>query len=139
MNNGSKTDTKYLQLRKFMFGGWGSLLLINLVFILIMAFASKAFLSMFNIFVVTRDVSTMVLIGFSQMVVLAIGQMNLSLGAIGGLAVIIAGGLMEVFNWPIWAALSTGLLVGILAGFINGFIIAKTGINSFIVTIASSS
>jgi ribose transport system permease protein len=81
----------------------------------------------------------MLLIGYSQMIVLAIGQMNLSLGGIGGLVVVITGGLMEVYHWPIWAAVTGGLVVGVLAGLLNGYLITRTGINSFIVTIATAS
>ena len=125
--------------RKFISTGWGGLLIIVLIFTAIMAFVSQQFLSAFNVFVVLRDVSTMLLIGYSQMIVLAIGQMNLSLGGIGGLVVVITGGLMEVFHWPVWAAVTAGLLIGVLAGLLNGFLITRTGLNSFIVTIATAS
>ena len=125
--------------RKFVSTSWGGLLIIVLVFATIMAFVSQQFLSVFNVFVILRDVSTMLLIGYSQMIVLAIGQMNLSLGGIGGLVVVITGGLMEVFHWPVWAAVAAGLFVGALAGLLNGFLITRTGLNSFIVTIATAS
>jgi ribose transport system permease protein len=124
---------------RFLSNGWGGLLIIVLAFTAIMAVASQQFLSPFNVFVVLRDTSTMLLIGYSQMIVLAIGQMNLSLGGIGGLVVVITGGLMEVYHWPIWAAVTGGLVVGVLAGLLNGYLITRTGINSFIVTIATAS
>jgi ribose transport system permease protein len=125
--------------RRFVATGGGGLLIIVLVFAAIMSVASKQFLSTFNLFVLLREVSTAVLIGFSQMIVLAIGQMNLSVGSIGGLVVVITGGLMEVYQWPIWAAVLAGLSVGVLAGMLNGFLITRTGLNSFIVTIATAS
>jgi ribose transport system permease protein len=65
--------------------------------------------------------------------------MNLSVGAIGGLVVVISGGMMEVLHWPIWAAVVGGLTVGVLAGMLNGFLITRTGLNAFIVTIATAS
>ena len=104
-----------------------------------MAFVSKQFLSTFNIFVLLREVSTAVLIGFSQMIVLAIGQMNVSVGSIGGLVVILTGGAMEVSTGRSGLRCSAGLTVGVLCGMLNGFLITRTGINSFIVTIATSS
>jgi len=79
----SKDNTSALW--RFISTGGGGLLIIVLLFTAIMAIVSKQFLSTFNIFIVLREVSTAVLIGFSQMIVLAIGQMNLSVGAIGGL------------------------------------------------------
>ena len=102
---------------RFISTGGGGLLIVVLLFVAIMSVVSKQFLSTFNIFVLTREVSTAVLIGFSQMIVLAIGQMNLSVGAIGGLVVVVTGGLMEVYQWPIWAAVVAGLSVGILCGY----------------------
>jgi ribose transport system permease protein len=125
--------------RRFIATGGGALLIIVLLFAAIMSVVSKQFLSTFNIFVLLREVSTAVLIGFSQMIVLAIGQMNLSVGAIGGLVVVISGGMMEVLHWPIWAAVVGGLTVGVLAGMLNGFLITRTGLNAFIVTIATAS
>ena len=125
--------------RRFISTGGGGLLIIVLLFAVIMSIVSKQFLSTFNIFVVLREVSTAVLIGFSQMIVLAIGQMNLSVGAIGGLVVVITGGLMEVYHWPIWAAVVAGLSVGVLTGMLNGLIITRTGLNAFIVTLATAS
>lgn len=129
----------FSSVRRFFRDSWGGLLVVVLLFAFIMSLVSQQFLSTFNIFVILRDVSTMLLIGFAQMIVLAIGQMNLSLGGIGGLVVVITGGLMELYNWPIWAAVSAGLLVGVLSGILNGVLITRTGINSFIVTIATAS
>ncbi len=118
---------------------WAGLLIAVVLAGVFMSFVSKTFLSPFNLYVLTRDVATTLLIGLAQMIVLAIGQMNLSLGSIGGLTVVISGGLMVVWHWPVGAAVAAGLLVGVLAGLINGVLVVRTGINSFIVTIATSS
>jgi ribose transport system permease protein len=100
---------------------------------------SDSFLSDFNIFVVLRSVATAVLIGSAQMAVLSIGQMNLSVGAIGGLAAITAGGIMDAYGLPVWLAIIGGLACGAAAGALNGIIVARTGLNAFIVTIATAS
>ncbi len=84
--------------------------------VIIMSFVSGSFLSDFNIFVVLRSVATAVLIGSAQMVVLSIGQMNLSVGAIGGLAAITAGGIMDAFGLPVWLAIVGGLACGAACG-----------------------
>ena len=104
-----------------------------------MALVSDSFLPEFNMFVVMRAVSTAVLIGAAQMSVLAIGQMNLSVGAIGGLAAITAGGIMDSYGLPVWLAIVGGLAVGAGCGAVNGIIVARTGLNAFIVTIATAS
>mgnify|MGYP001825772471 FL=1 len=118
---------------------WAGLLAILAVMIVIMALASDSLLSEFNVFVVMRAVSTAVLIGAAQMSVLAIAQMNLSVGAIGGLAAITAGGIMDSYGLPVWIAIIGGLACGAACGALNGIIVSRTGLNAFIVTIATAS
>jgi ribose transport system permease protein len=118
---------------------WAGLAAILVVLVVIMSFASGTFLSEFNMFVIFRSVATAVLIGAAQMTVLSIGQMNLSVGGIGGLAAITSGGIMDAMGLPVWAAIGGGLACGAACGAVNGIIVAKTGINAFIVTIATAS
>ena len=60
-----------------------------------------SFLSPFNIQVLlARDRGRTALIAMSQMVIIAIGQMNLAIGAIGGLSAICFAGLMQVWGFP---------------------------------------
>jgi ribose transport system permease protein len=118
---------------------WAGLLAVVVLAAVIMAITSPAFLSTYNKFVVSRDVAITLLVGLSQLVVLAIGQMNLALGAIGGLVVVITGGLIESYHIPVPLAALMGVLVGLGCGLLNGVIVVRTGINSFIVTIATSS
>jgi ribose transport system permease protein len=118
---------------------WLGLLGVVLAACLIMSIVTPAFRSNYNLWVLLRDVAITLLVGLSQMIVLAIGQMNLSVGYLGGLVVVITGGLMEVWHLPIGVAVAVGILVGALGGLLNGFLIVRTGINSFIVTIATGS
>jgi ribose transport system permease protein len=92
-----------------------------------------SFLSPFNIQVLLLAASVNCLIAMSQMVIIAIGQMNLAIGAIGGLSAICFAGLMQVWGFP------PGLAIGVVAGLINGYLIARTGISAFIITLASLS
>ena len=50
------------------------------------------------------SVSLMLVVAMSQMIIIAIGQMNLSVGAIGGLVAISFTGLMEVYSMSILPA-----------------------------------
>jgi ribose transport system permease protein len=118
---------------------WLGLLVIVVASAVVMAASSDAFLSSYNVWVVLRDVAITLLVALSQLVVLAVGQMNLSLGRIAGLCVMISGGMMELWHVPIGVAVAVGLLLGALCGLLNGVLITKTGISSFIVTIATSS
>src|SRR5260370_19519695 len=75
----------------------------------------------------------------SQMVIIAMGQMNRAIGAIGGLCAICFAGLMQVWGVPPVLAAAAGLAIGVVAGLINGYMIARTGISAFIITLASLS
>jgi ribose transport system permease protein len=71
--------------------------------------------------------------------VLAIGQLSLSVGAIGGMAAVLTGGIMELWGVPTLAAIAIGLLIGVAAGAANGLLITRTGINGFVITLATAS
>ena len=80
----------------------------------------------------------MSVIGFSQMVVLATGGMNLSVGSIGVCCVMFSGYLMQTLGLPVPLAFLLALALGGALGWLNGFTIVKSGVNSFIVTLASA-
>jgi ribose transport system permease protein len=103
-------------------------------------FSSQAsgFLSPFNLFNIGRDLAIDIIIGFSQMVVLATGGMSLAVGAIGVCAVMMAGYLMQTLGLPVWLSVIGALALGAALGWLNGFAIVRTGINAFIITLASA-
>ncbi len=106
---------------------------------LIFALFADGFVSDFNIFSVGRAVAVSVVIGLAQMVVIATGGMNISVGAIGGCAAMFTGWLLEGWGLPVPIAILGGIGMGAALGAINGIIIVKTGINSFIITLGTSS
>ena len=105
----------------------------------IFSFASSGFLSKFNLNSLMRLVAVDVVVGFSQMVVLATGGMNLSVGAIGVCAIMFSGYLMQVLGWPIPLAIVGTLTLGVALGGLNGLAIVLTRVNAFVVTLASAS
>ena len=114
------------------------LLLIDLVGMLVLSVITPAFLSTYNLFVTGRDLSILLLVALAQMVVLSLGQMNLSIGSIGGLVAIIESGLMVRYGVPVPVALAAGLVLGIVCGVINGLLVYWTKINSFVLTLGTS-
>lgn len=112
---------------------------IVLLFWIVFASLAPGFISPFNLFAMSRTLAIDTVIGFSTMVVLATGGMNLAIGAIGVCSVMFAGYLMQVLSLPGPVALAGGLALGSLLGWINGFTIVRTGVNSFIITLASAS
>ncbi|MDE3088914.1 MAG: ABC transporter permease, partial [Chloroflexota bacterium] len=120
---------------------WGrfGLLFVNLAFWGFFAWKAEGFLTEFNIYTLLRFASIQITIGMAQMVALSAGELDLSVGAIGGVVAMFAGGLMEVLGLPPLLAAGLGLLLAALAGVINGLLITRTGINSFVITLATSS
>ena len=114
------------------------LLLIDVVGMLVLSVVTPAFLSTYNLFVTGRDLSILLLVALAQMIVLSLGQMNLSIGSIGGLVAIIESGLMVRYGVPVPLALVAGLLLGIVCGVINGLLVYWTKINSFVLTLGTS-
>jgi ribose transport system permease protein len=78
-----------------------------------------------------------ILIGLAQLVVLAAGQMNLSVGALGGFLAVLTAGLMADHGVPVPLAILVAVLAGALIGAVNGVLVVATRINGFIVTLAT--
>lgn len=116
----------------------GLFTIIALLWIIFIAFAN-GFLSSVTMFGLSRTIAITTVVGLSQMVVLSIGQMNLSVGAIGGMVGIVTGYLLQEQDLPIWLAIIGGLLAGTLVGGLNGLLVVKTGINAFVVTLGMGS
>ncbi|MCU1652965.1 MAG: ABC-type transporter, integral rane subunit [Pseudonocardia sp.] len=82
-------------------------------------------------------VAVPVLIGLAQMVVLAVGQMNLSVGALGGFTAVLMGSMMGDAGWPAWLAVLAGIALATAIGAVNGLLVVFTRINGFVVTLAT--
>jgi ribose transport system permease protein len=78
-----------------------------------------------------------ILIGLAQLVVLAAGQMNLSVGALGGFLSVFSAALMADHGVPAPLAILVAIVIGTLIGAINGVLVVATQINGFIVTLAT--
>ncbi|WP_457942974.1 ABC transporter permease [Vreelandella alkaliphila] len=98
------------------------------------SFMSEYFLSFGNITNILVQTSTIGLVALGMTFVMINGNIDLSVGAILGLAASLAVGLQEVsMTLAILAALGSGILLGAL----NGFVVWKTGVNAFIVTLGA--
>ena len=75
--------------------------------------STQNFFTPFNQFNVWRAASQNVFIALGQAMVVLIGGMNLSLGAIGGLTVVILGHSIEILGFAPWVAVIFGLAVGV--------------------------
>ena len=115
-----------------------SVVLATVVLFVIFALGSESFLTQYNLFNMGRTAALYVFVAMGQAIVIVIGGMNLSLGAIGGLSVVMAGMAMQDAGLHPVLAFFIALLVGVAAGFANGLIIIKLKLNSFVATLATS-
>lgn len=97
------------------------------------------FLTQFNFYVLLRGIAVTLIVAYAQLMVLVVGQLNLSVGATGGMVAVCTGGMMEIWGLPTIVAIALGVVLGIAAGLANGLLTTKTGINGFIITLATAS
>ena len=142
MTGGTLTESTISARRRPLLAGISaqlSLVVIIAVFWVVFSSQAPGFYSKLNLFNLGRSLAIDIVIGFSQMVVLATGGMNLAVGSIGVCAVMATGWLLQDLGLPIPVALAGALLLGGALGWLNGFAIVKTGVNAFVITLASAS
>jgi simple sugar transport system permease protein len=65
------------------------------------------------------------------------GEFDLSVGSTIGATALIIPLCAGMHHWPLWAAILLALAVGWAIGLINGLVVTRTGLPSFIVTLAT--
>jgi ribose transport system permease protein len=118
---------------------WFALVVLIAIGAVALSATNPRFHSEYNLYVVLRNFAVAVVVGLSQMVTLAVGELNLSVGALGGLIAVALGGMLEVWHAPLALAIPLALALGTLAGALNGLLIVVSRINGFIITLASAS
>jgi len=117
---------------------WMGLLIVDIALVIGLSLTNPEFLSKFNIVVLLQTLAVVLLVSFSQMIVLGMGHMNLSVGSVGGLAAVMLGVSMARLGLPTGVAVLLAILVSLACGVFNGLLVVFTKINSFIVTLATS-
>ena len=112
-----------------------SALLILLILIAYMSFASDVFFDVSNFVNIIKQSSALGIMAIGQTLVILTGGIDLSVGSMMALS----GCTMAVANtqWgmaPVPAVL-LGIVIGVAAGFINGVIVTKGKIQAFIATL----
>jgi simple sugar transport system permease protein len=65
------------------------------------------------------------------------GEFDLSIGSILGATGMIVSVLAVQFSWNIWLAMAVAMAFALGLGFLNGYMVLRTGLPSFIVTLAT--
>jgi simple sugar transport system permease protein len=64
------------------------------------------------------------------------GEFDLSIGSMIGFTGMVAAIPSLHFGWPVWLSMVLALACALLLGFVNGLLVVRTGLPSFIVTLA---
>jgi D-xylose transport system permease protein len=95
------------------------------------------FLTPQNLTNLVQQIITIGIVALGAVLVLLIGEIDLSLAAIASVCGAIMGVLSARHGWPAWAAIVAAIVAGLLIGAINGFFVAVVRMPSFIVTLAA--
>jgi ribose/xylose/arabinose/galactoside ABC-type transport system permease subunit len=101
---------------------------------------NPAFLEADNVLVIVRSMASIAMIAFAQLFVIILGEIDLSVGAVYGLAATVLatfwlGAGNAPFELPFIVALVLALSVGLLAGASNAFFTTVFGMPSFVPTL----
>jgi simple sugar transport system permease protein len=65
------------------------------------------------------------------------GEFDLSAGVMTGTTALITGMLSTELGWSIWVTMLVAVVFALVVGYLNGLMVVKTGLPSFIVTLAT--
>ena len=108
-------------------------------FVVVFAFFSitlsdQGFLDPNNLLNIIRQTAMISVMAVAMTFVLAAGEIDLSVGAVAGLASVVAALLLREYG--LVAGILGGLTSGLIVGTINGVLVTRVGIPSFLVTLA---
>ena len=98
--------------------------------------ANDRFLSAVNLSNLTLQIAAIATISIGVVLVLLLGEIDLSVGAVSGLAAGVMAVLAVQHGWSPVLAIVAGLGVGLAIGFFNGLVVTQFGVPSFVVTLA---
>ena len=116
----------------------GSLRVAIVLAIIWIVFQSQndGFLTSFNLTNLVLQIAAVGTISIGVVLVLLLGEIDLSVGAVSGLAAAVMAVLSVKHGWAPIPAIVAGLLTGTAVGLLNGLFVTKFNIPSFVVTLA---
>jgi D-xylose transport system permease protein len=125
-------------IRRLVQGDLASLrVLIGLALILaIFQFENERFLSAQNLTNLMLQIAATGLISIGVVYVLLLGEIDLSVGAVSGLAAAVMAVLNVKHGWNPYLAIAAAIAVGLAIGLLQGFLFSRFGVPSFVVTLA---
>lgn len=94
------------------------------------------FLSPNNLANMLFDASTVGIIALGIVCILMVGEIDLSVGSVSGLASAMVGVLWVNMGWPVWLAIVAAVAVGAVFGMVYAALFNRLGMPSFVSTLA---
>ena len=113
----------------------GGVIAALVVIFVISCFLSEHFLTSFNMVIIARSLAFVGLITIGQSMLLILGELDLSVGAIGGLCGVTGGILMVQLGLNPWLSLVLCLVLGTACGLLNGLLVTGLRLHSLVLTI----
>lgn len=111
-------------------------LIVLVVVMGIFAILAPSFLSVVNLNNLFLQVAAVATISMGVVMVLLLGEIDLSVGSVSGLAGSITAVLVTQENWNPLLGMGVALLAGVMIGFVQGVIVTFLQLPSFIITLA---
>ncbi len=125
-------------LRRFVQGDLASLRVVLGLAVIwaIFQFENDRFLSAENLTNLMLQITAVGLISIGIVYVLLLGEIDLSVGAVSGLAAAVMAVLNVKHGWSPYLAIVAAILVGTAIGLLQGSVFSRFGVPSFVVTLA---
>ena len=139
-SGGGDPDAKPIKgfLRRFIEGDLGELRVLIVLAVIWAIFQSQEdrFLSAVNITNLLLQITAIGLVSVGVVLVLLLGEIDLSVGAVSGLCAAVMAVLSVKHGWSPYLAIAAAVLVGTAIGCFQGSVFTQFGVPSFVVTLA---
>ncbi len=114
---------------------------VGLFFLIVVAWTvfgtlGSGFLTSFNLYSIGQLAARDAVLGMAQAILVVMARMNLAVGSVGAICVSLLGYMLVVAHIALPVAIVVIVVAGILASLLMGVVELKTGLSSFIVTLA---
>jgi simple sugar transport system permease protein len=115
----------------------GALIGAVVVWVFFAIVAPQNWISLTGVSRILDPASTLGIMAIAVALLMIGGEFDLSTGVMTGTTGLVAGLLSTAAGWPLWAAVLAALVFALAVGYINGLMVIRTGLPSFIVTLAT--
>ncbi len=115
----------------------GALIGAIVVWLFFAVMAPEIWLSVTGVARILDSSSTLGIMAVAVALLMIGGEFDLSAGVMTGTAGLITGILATQLDWNIWLTMLVALIFALIVGYLNGLMVVRTGLPSFIVTLAA--